>query len=357
MILLLLPLLGCRPTGPVVRSAEEQGLVEPRPTVQGRDGGSSTRVWGRSIWTYGDTVLNIPDVDGTNWHHNSYATTEDLDASDGIGGFSEPLDAAGAPEYLIPPSETEYSFNMAHLGEDCAEAPCGARWAVWPGEPLWDEGRQRALIFYGLIYAEPGAFDFEGRGSSVAIWTDPDGKPERPLIDSGAEHPDLLWGEGEPGWGLGSYIEGDTLYTFSCDSDQLGAPCILACVDLDHLLERDHWRYRSGDGWTSDREKATVVVEAAPILSLSYAKGLDTFLMIYSPSFDDAIVARTAPEIWGPWSEETVLFVAKDQDPYDAVAHAEYAEEEGRVQYITWSRSSGEGWFGTEFPVLRVELE
>ena len=350
-------LLACRPPGPVVVSAAEQGLVEARPAVQGRDGGTSALAWGRSIWTYGDTVLNVPDVDGTNWHHNSYAITDDLDASDGIGGFTEPLDAAGAPDYLIPPTEAEHTFNMAHLGEDCAEAPCGARWAVWPGEPVWDEARQRALVFYGLIYAEPGAFNFEGRGSSVAIWTDPEGRPQRPLIDAGAEHPDILWGEEDPGWGLGSFIEGDTLYSFSCSSGTWGVPCILGCVDLDHVLELEHWRYRSGQDWTTDRKKATMVVEAAPIFSLSYASALEAFLMIYSPSFDDAIVARTAPELWGPWSEETVLFVAKDQDPYDAVAHAELAEEEGRVQYITWSRSSGEGWFGTEFPVLRVELE
>ena len=57
MILSLL--LGCRPAGPHVASAEEVDVVEQNDTIQGRDGGGSGQAWDRHVWVYGDTVLDV----------------------------------------------------------------------------------------------------------------------------------------------------------------------------------------------------------------------------------------------------------------------------------------------------------
>ena len=40
-----------------------------------------------------------------------------------------------------------------------------------------------------------------------------------------------------------------------------------------------------------------------------------------------------------------------------AAHHAEYEEEDGRVQYITYSRPTDNGWFGAEFALVRVVFE
>lgn len=349
---------GCHGAGPEVVAAEEIGVVAQSAWIEGRDGGQSLRAFGRSVWIYGDTVLKMPDEEGQSWHHNSYSITDDPSAADGLGGFLEPPDGVGAPRHFIPPTPDEAEFNAAHRGDPCAEEPCGARWAVWPASPVWDERGQRALIFYALIYAEPGDFNFEGVGASVAIWSDPEGVPERPVIDPAAEHPDLLFHKGEPGWGVGANIVGDELYTFGCDSgDEVRHKCRLARVDLDHVLGREHWRYYDGDGWSAELGDADPLFVGAPIMEVSYNEHLGAWLAIYSAPLSHAIVARTAPELWGPWSRESTLYEAPEEDPpYDALHHRDYEEENGRIQYITYSRHTS-GWFGAEFPLIRVELE
>ncbi|WP_437898499.1 DUF4185 domain-containing protein [Sorangium sp. So ce124] len=341
--------------GPGVESAEEIGVVEKGAWIEGRDGGDSAVVWGKSVWVYGDTVLTQADEAGTNWHHNSFDISDDLDASDGIGGFSSPADSVGAPGYFIAPTADEQAFNDAHAGDDCAEAPCGARWAVWPGAPVFDAARDRALIPYGLIYAEPGDFNFRGVGQSFAIWEGLDEAPERPIVDASAEHPDLLFGEGEPGWGAALVAHGDDLYTFACDGS-LSKPCRLARVPLETPVDRGAFRYFDGDGWSDDAGDAAELFDGAPIMSVSYCEHLGAWLAVYAPPFDHRIVARTAPDLTGPWSDESTLYTAPEEHaPYDAVHHVEYEEDGGRVQYITYSRPTS-GWFGSEFALVRVVL-
>lgn len=349
-------LLACAPAGPKLVSAEEIGVTEQSALIQGRDGGGSALAFGRSVWTFGDTVLNVDDEDGQNWHHNSVSWTDDFLASDGIGGFEEPLDAAGAPRHLIPPSDEEQAFNLAHAGDPCAEEPCGARWAVWPGTPMWDAANGRAYVFYGLIYAEPGDMNFTGVGQSIAIWSDPDLPPERPVIDASAEHPDVMWGPDGGSWGVASAIVEDHLYAFACDQEGLGRPCRLGRAPLSSVQDRAAWRYWDGDGWDPSMDAAKSLFEGAPIMSLSWDGALDAWLLVYSAPMWGRIEARTAPELTGPWSAAVTVYEPSGDAPYDANHHPELEESDGAVQYITWSRHT-EGWFGTEFPILRVELE
>ncbi|MCX4247164.1 DUF4185 domain-containing protein [Paraliomyxa miuraensis] len=347
---------GCRGRGPEALSAAEIGVVEQSDAIEGRDGGSSAWLWDRSIWTFGDTVLTLDDERGHNWHHNSFSVTTDTDASDGLSGFSEPLDAVGAPQHLIPPSTSEQEFNDAHWGEMCEVEPCGARWAVWPGEPVWDADHDRALVFYGLIYAEPGDFNFMGVGHSIATWTDPDGHPERPVIDVDAEHPDLLWSGDRSGWGIASNIVDGQLYTFACETNGgLAHDCMLARVELSELHVRSAWRYFDGDQWSTHADEAKPLFEGAPVMSVSFNEFLGEWLAVYSTPFSSEVVARTAPDLTGPWSRESLLYDTGQDTPYDALAHAEYEERDGQVIYVTYSRHTS-GWFGTEFPLVRIEL-
>ncbi len=340
-----------------VVNAEEIGSVESSPAIQGRDGGGSALVFDRVVFAFGDTVLNVPDIEGEQWHHNSFSFTDDRDASDGIGPLSEPLDAAGAPRYFIAPTAEEAAFNQAHRGEHC-ESPCGARWAVWPGEPIWDEKRQRALAFYGLIYAEPGDFNFHSVGASLAVWSSFEAEPERPIVNPDAEHPTLVWSEDELAPGVGGQIVGDELWSFACTSDGFLHPCMLMSAPLDRVLEHDAWRYWDGGGWSPSAARAKELFQGAPIMSVEWNAYLESFMVLYSVPLTNDVALRTAPELTGPWSESTQLFSAKRAEgfTYDAVAHSAFAEDGGRVIYVTYSQPTGETWFSTRFPIVRVEL-
>ena len=81
-----------------VTSQKSADILPQSPKIQGRDGGPSGLVWGHSVWTFGDTILNMNDEAGTNWHHNSFSITDDLNASDNISGACEPVAATGGEE-------------------------------------------------------------------------------------------------------------------------------------------------------------------------------------------------------------------------------------------------------------------
>ncbi len=344
-----------------VRSASETFVLEQNTAITGRDGGQSGMLFGRSVWAYGDTVLVNPDAAGTNWHHNSFSFTTDLNAADEITGFSEPVDQTGAPVYLVPPTEDEETFNVAHRGDSCAEQPCNARFGAWPGQPVFDEKNQRGIIPYGLIYAEPGDFNFRAVGYGFALWNDFNAAPERPVVAEGTEHPTLLFGEKEPNYGVAPVIRDEHLYSFSCAGDGFSKPCTLARVPLDQLQERSAWTYWDGDAFVSEQADATELFDGSDIMTVHFNAHVGRWLAIYSdPGTNDAVV-RTAPDVCGPWSDEAKLFTGDRKTTegwiYDMVVHPEYSEENGRVMYISFSRPKGTGWFDAEFAVERVELQ
>jgi hypothetical protein len=199
LALFLASATGCNsnPGGPpalTVVSATDLGRSSTNPDILGRDGAVSAQFQGYSVWLYGDTFLAQPNADGRGLTSDSWSYTTDLNAADGITGFQERLDASNAPEMILPETPTEYAFNQAHNGSPCLQQPCGARWALWPTSIVNDTANNRALIFYMLVYAQPGSFNFKGIGISVALWNDFSQSPQRPNFNPPIvpDHPDLM---------------------------------------------------------------------------------------------------------------------------------------------------------------------
>lgn len=154
-------------------SVVELGVLTENPLINARDGGGSFFFGGRSVWLFGDTFLGSPDVHGTTLHSNSWSWTTDSELGDGNLPFEEDIDVLGAPTEFFPMTAEEHAFNAAHLSiDDCQQPPCGARWALWPGQAIVDPATEKAFVFYNKIYAEPGIFNFHSVGSSIAVWTD-----------------------------------------------------------------------------------------------------------------------------------------------------------------------------------------
>lgn len=339
----------------------DMGALETASAIRGRDGGFSALIDGRSIWLYGDTFLDTPDLYNRTLISNTWSWTEDLEAADGISPFMEKEDAVGAPTEFFPQTEEEWDFNQAHMGEDCQQEPCGARWALWPGPLVDDPERGRSLVFYNKIYAEPGAFNFFSVGHSVAVWGGLDQIPSRPIFQPDATYPTLLFQNSEPAFGCAAITVDDILYVYGCENVGLVKPIKVARVPLAHALDRSAWRFFAGDDqWVSDIHQAQAVFHGNDMMTISYLPFRDVYISIYSQPLDTQVMIRTAPRPEGPWSDPVTAFQTlapsnPDSWVYDALAHSEYERDQGRIQYISYSRETG--FLSFEVRLVELELE
>lgn len=365
-LLLAVGLWSCLdPAGPapdlsVIRTAD-LGALPTRSDIVGRDGGYSAVFQGKSVWLYGDTFLAAPDALGRTLISNSWSWTTDLDASVGITGFLERDDAAGAPTMILPETAAEQTFNAAHQGNPCQAQPCGARWAVWPGAIVTDSARNRALIFYMLVYAKPGTFNFQALGVSVAIWSDWLTQPQRPTITATADHPDLLFSQTEPPFGSAAFAEGDTLYTYGCGTAGVEKACVLAKVGMASVLERSVWAFYAGGGrWSARLDAAVPLFSGNSIMNVSWNGFVQRYVAVYSAPFSERVMLRTARRPEGPWSGEVLAFAAlppvgRSGSVYDAQAHPELTLDGGRRMFVSYSRSTGP--FSSEVRLVALDLE
>jgi hypothetical protein len=337
------------------------GTIASNPDILGRDGAYSGLFAGNSVWVYGDTFLAKPNAQGQTLISGTWASTRNLNAAHGITGFQERQDATGAPTMLLSFTASEQAFNTAHEGNPCQQQPCGARWALWPGAVVADPARSRALIFYQLESVQPGNFNFAAVGYSVAVWQDFAGQPQRPNINPGAQHPDLLFGQNDPSFGTAAFAVGDTLYAYGCNSSTLSVPCVLGRVNLANVLDLSQWTFYAGNGnWSSQLSDAVTVLNAAPIMNVSRNDYLQSYVAVYNTPFSQHVMMRTSPQAEGPWSQEVMAFDALPpanggSSVHDAQAHPEFNANGGQIMYVTYSHSTGA--FTSELRLVSVQLK
>ncbi len=359
-LLFVLTLSACEslpPASIVATTATEQGIVPQSAKIVGHDGAASALIYGHSVWLYGDTPLSLADAAGQNWHSNSFAYTDDLDPSQPLTGFQERLDSAGAPIPIIANTDDEAAFIASHYGNPCQVTPCGARWALWPGAPVVDTAGNRALIPYGLIYAEPGSFNFHGVGSSLAVWDDFASLPTRPILSPNATYPTMLFNENEPGYGAAIAVDGDDLYTFACDPSGFDRPCKVGKAPLASALDHSAYTFWNGSAWSANENDAATIFEGG--LGVGFFQLSQTWVALYARNLSNDIVARTATALTGPWSEETLLFTAQRSDggwTYDPYEHSELAPADGTAIYVSYTRGAGTNPFGSETVLMRIGL-
>jgi hypothetical protein len=221
-----------------------------------------------------------------------------------------------------------------------------------------DSMSNRALVFYMVVYAQPGNFNFQGAGSSVALWQDFTQSPARPTFNpsSVADHPDLMFNQNEPDFGSAALIRNGTLYAYGCDYSR---GCRLGRVDPASAQDRSAWSFYAGDGgWSSRIGDAISVFGDANILSVSWSSFLQQYVAVYSPPFSQNVVLRTSPNPEGPWSREVRAFIAMPPtsgNVYDAHAHSEYDLNGGQTLFVTYTRATGT--FSSEVRLVSIQLQ
>jgi len=337
-----------RATPPPVLSAVDLGPIVQNPHVLFRDGLESTEFHGASVWTFGDTGLNAPNAEGSNWDDNSLAYTTDLDGADGLTlPHDAPESAQGVPGEYLPFTRAEQAFNAAHSGSggDCRVKPCGEQIALWNGPEVADPAEDRILFFYyELERGAPGQQGWKSIGEGIATWT-PGHPVERPIESPGAKVPTLMFGPDAINFSNAALAVGDMMYAYGCTG--VAVACDLARVPLADALDHADWRYYTADGtWSPDVADAVPVVHGGSAGSSVYwVPYLHEYQEVYMPPLSNEIVERVAPEPWGPWSAATEVMqtlppAAGDVD-YAGMAHPEFAQNDGRIQYVAYYHPLG----------------
>ena len=344
-----------------IKAAKDLGVISPPRTVKGRDGGYSVWFNNHSVWIFGDTLFKANNNQSVDFQSNSYSWTSDRDASDGIGPFYQPYDTHNRPALLLPFTDAEKAFNVVHAKDDCTVAPCGTRWALWPGAIVADTINNRMLLFYEKLYIGPGELNYTISGYGIAPWNNFEAPSQRIELNPGHEYPTLIFGPDEPGFGDAAVIIDRMLYVYGCSLDGVRIPCRIARVDLDRVFDKKHWETWTDDGsWNTNLLKSKPVFNGNEILSVSYNPYIDRFIAVYSQPMSTSVMLRTAERPEGPWSDPVELFKALAPENkigwiYDALEHAEYSQENGRILYITYSRQTAPTAF--EFRLVSVQIE
>jgi hypothetical protein len=338
------------------------GTIPTNPDILGRDGAYSTLFQGNSVWLYGDTFLRKPNREDRTLLSDSWSFTTDLNAQSGITGFREPLDSTGAPTMILPETAAEQAFNQAHNVNNCQAQPCGARWALWPMSVVVNPVDNSALIFYMLVSAQPGAFNFQIIGTSVATWQSLQSQPQRltlnpPIV---ADHPDLIFTDSEPEFGTASLVSNGILYVYGCGipNNSLDRGCRLGRVNPSSAQEPSAWTFYAGNGqWSRNLSEAVSIFDGGG--SVSWNNYLQRYVAVYSQVFSQNVMIRTAPNPEGPWSGEAVAFVAMQPSSgnvYDAHAHSEYDVDGGQTIFVSYSRATPAP-FSSEVRLVSLTLQ
>jgi hypothetical protein len=291
----------------VIASLRDVGTVPNPPGATGRDVGYSARFGGHSVWIFGDTFFAGASADGYHWRAGTWSFTDDLDAGDGLSGFSHALGADGKPRALLPHTPDEQAFDDAHNGTPCpAGTDCGARHTVWPGAFVVDPASGSALVFYTKEEIRPtGTYDFHAAGTSIATWASPAEPAVRPAVRPELPDPTVLFPLPEPAWGSAALVDGDTIHAYACAGGALTSPCLVARVAWKSALDRGAWRFWSGKEWAADYHAAAPVFDGAPLLSVHFSPHLHKFVAYYMVPLGSDMAVRTADRPEGPWSPET----------------------------------------------------
>ncbi|MBC8107289.1 MAG: DUF4185 domain-containing protein, partial [Anaerolineae bacterium] len=187
---------------------------------------------------------------------------------------------------------------------------------------------------------------FEIVGSGLAVGNRGEWKFKRITRDGN----DILWRADEPHFATAflQHPSDGHVYLFGTVQKNGKQECYVACA-CGGIGNVEAYTYLASHEprWSTNVADAISVFDGMPSeLSVSFNKHLGKFLAVHSLDLSGKIVARTAPEPWGPWSDPVTLWQceAKHEFPrpypitliYAGKEHPELAGDGGRTIYLTY---------------------
>jgi len=250
-----------------------------------------------TLWLFGDTwvgeIRNGMHVNAV-IINNSVAIQKGLYLSDVSVDFTTGLTKGGEPQAFVRPADGRGWFWVYH----------GTR-------------AQKGLYLFLMQIertASKGTFGFKIIGTWLGHVVNPDDPPNSWRLSQQR----IPWGEFSPSgdtiFGSALLKEQGYVYIYGTGEDVNGEVrrkyMILARVPENELEKFDQWRFFTGGGWTYDfKQAAPLCGEIANEYSVSFIPKIKKYVAVYTENgFSKNIVARFAPNPWGPWSDAIFLY-------------------------------------------------
>lgn len=320
----------------------------------GQDGAYSIPLDNRTLWFFGDTLVGERPEGRSLWYifgepvggqdltgkgpfdqmiTNTGLLLREETGREGLNNFSYILNERGNLKQLVP------TLSHEHPDKD----------RIWCMHGCSLNGR--IYLYYMKVSmhekgGHPFPVGFEIVGTGLAAGNAHNWTFERIVHDGET----MLWKADDPHFASAVLAEPESKYVYlygSVQDEHNVHQCYVARVPQGALEDFNSYEYLTAD--TPSWSKA--IVEAAPIfgempneMSVSFNRYLNAYLAVYSEGLTGRIIARTAPNPWGPWSRPVTLWVVEpphEEPPYPTLIyagkeHPELAGEEGRVLYLTY---------------------
>lgn len=355
-----------------VHSARDLGaqfVTNPHRMV-GQDGAYSIPLaHGEALWFFGDTLIGSRVPHESLWYpggqqlgpgdmtgngsielmlNNTGLILRQNDGRNGLTNYSYILDGHGQLKQLVPRLPREHRDEIRVW---CLHGCCIGRnvYLYYLNVRMLSEGPMPVnfeLVGSGLAKAVRGEWDFQ------SIEHDGD---------------TMWWKVGLPHFGSAVLMGNDGyVYAYGVKKDPAGVQqCCLARVTAESICDYDAYEYLCSPEprWCSMPDEAQPIMTGMPNeMSVSWNAHLGSYLAVHSLDLTGSIVARTAPQPWGPWSDPVELWKVTPPQidytiPYPPLIyagkeHPELAAHFGRTLYLTYIE------FEEYFPhLIEVTLE
>lgn len=268
----------------------------------GGDGGYTVSLPGaKLVWLFGDTwVGEIRNGRRINADivNNSIAV-QDVSDLTAQPRFVVKKTATGAPAAWLRPKDE----------------------ATW----LWIFGSTRVgekvyLLVTHVGKTGDGAFGFQPKGQYLGVVENAHDDPADWRIDLRPLPFTRYTAKDERTFGVCAFEDKDFFYVYGTDEDVTKNPrrrdLIVARAPADKVEDFSAWRFWDGKEWQAKPERAARVVEnGGSEASVNWLAGIDRYVLLYTRGGMSAdILARTAPNPWGPWSDATTIYKCPEMD-------------------------------------------
>jgi hypothetical protein len=201
-----------------------------------------------------------------------------------------------------------------------------------------------SFIKVKMLDEGPLPVNFEIVGSGLAVGSTKDWRFKRVMRDNRS----ILWSAAQPHFATAflDCASDGFIYCYGTVKEGVTQNCYVARVPRADIDRPERYEYLTTceGAWSRDVSAAVAVFSGMPSeLSVSFNSHLGAYLAVHSLDLTGKLVARTAPQPWGPWSEPVTLWAVKKPHPfpylqliYAGKEHPELAGDGGRKIYLTY---------------------